>query len=361
MRVVINLLCFRPGKVGGAETYLRGLLAHLPLVARDDELIAVCHADNADALDVPGIERVVVGRSDAEIVRARILEAVSSYRAAAAYRVLAGARPDVVLYPQQSLFPKKTDWPAVLTVLDLQHELHPRNFRLSERIFRKCIYGYSLRKADRLIAISESTRKSILRLHNVPPAKVEAIHLGFEPSRHADVDAWPSPRPYLYYPAASFPHKGHIRLLLSVAALKDSGGFPFQLIFTGQKTRHWATIERVIERCGLGEHVRHLGFVDYRQVIALYKGAAAALFPTEFEGFGLPVLEAATLGKKIVLSGLAVFGELGVPAECQIDFAVPQQLRAALADLSPTRLTREPMTWRETAAQTMRVLRSAAN
>ena len=362
MRIAINLLNFRPGRIGGAETYLRQLLAHLPAAAGDGErLISICDAGNADAVDVPGIERVVIPQSRLRTVCDRSLEAATPWRAKAVERIIDAAMPDVVFYPQQSLFPKVCRWPSVLTVHDLQHRLYPRNFSLTERLFRKCIYGHSLRAAKRIIAISAFTKDSIIRLYNIPSSTIEVVYSGFAPVPCRTIEPWEnSPRPYLYYPAATYQHKGHIALLRTMGNLVADGGFPFRLVLSGQRTTHWREIQRVIHECRLVDQVEHLGFLEYGQVLGLYKSAAAVVFPTEFEGFGLPAVEAASMGKKVIVSRLSTFDEIGIPPECQIDFREADQLRNALADLKPTVLSRQPISWHQTASQTLQVLRTAA-
>ena len=123
---------------------------------------------------------------------------------------------------------------------------------------------------------------------------------------------------------------------------------------------HWKTLCRLIRRLGLQDVVQHVGYVPYDHVRQLYRGAACVVFPTSYEGFGLPILEAVEAGKKILVSRLEVFGELGVPARFQIDFSDPEQLARALQEPGITELENRPWTWAEAAAATMSVLASAA-
>ena len=129
---------------------------------------------------------------------------------------------------------------------------------------------------------------------------------------------------------------------------------------TGLRTRLWPGLERLIRDLGMQPHIRHLGYLDHEDVGRVYAGASAVLFPTLFEGFGLPVIEAAAFGKKVIVSRLEVFDEIGVPAAFQIDFADPDQLLAALRLSGPTALEKTPATWEEIARATMAELRRAA-
>jgi glycosyltransferase involved in cell wall biosynthesis len=99
-----------------------------------------------------------------------------------------------------------------------------------------------------------------------------------------------------------------------------------------------------------------LGFISYDRVQRLFRGAECILFPTTFEGFGLPVVEAFEAGKKIIVSRLKIFRELGVPDQFQIDFGDPDQLDRAIRLPGIARLQHQPWTWQEAAAATLDVL-----
>jgi len=360
MRIAISLLSFRPGEIGGAETYVRKLVANLVKVAPEDEIALVAFRDNADAITTPGARTAVVHRNDRQMVASRIGEAFTPYRDRLAEQTLAQLAPDVVLFPQQTIFPKHLSVPAVLTVHDIQHLLFPRNFGWFDRAFRSAVYPRSLRRADRIISISEFTRRALLERYELPPDRVRCVHSGFDPRPPSCVTTPEIPRPYVYFPAATFPHKNHRQLFDTIAALRRQGQFNYRLVLSGMQTSYWPKLHRHAEGLGLSDVITHVGFVPYDTVCGLYYGAEAVVFPTRFEGFGLPVLEAVSFDKKVIVSRLEVFDELGVPAEFCIDFAVPEQLRQALARPGPTVLTKTPSTWDDCARETLRVLREVA-
>jgi glycosyltransferase involved in cell wall biosynthesis len=360
VKVALSLLAFRPGLVGGAETYVRALVRELPAAAGEDAIAAIMDRDLAGRLDTPGMERVVVDRTAREIVALRLLEAFTPYRARDVERAFERTGADVALFPQQSIFPKKVDLPSALTIHDVQHLFHPENFGLADRAFRAAIYPYSMARAARLFANSQWTRRTLVERCGVEAERVAVTPLGFtgdatpvEPYRGIGGS-------YLYYPAATFAHKGHETLLRSYAALRRRGEMEHKLVLTGQKTPLWRRLSRLAGELGVAGDVVHLGFVPYPDVRRLYAGAAAVVFPTRFEGFGMPVVEATELGKKVVVSRLEVFSELGVPGEWQIDFRDPGQLLGALRRDGATVLARRPWTWAETAAATMAELRAIA-
>lgn len=359
-RIAVSLLAFRPGRIGGAETYLRNLLEHLPREARGEALVAVMDRDVAAALPAPGFERVVVDRSARAIVAGRVLEAFTPWRDRALERTFAALRADVAFFPQQSLYPRDVGTPAVLTAVDVQHLVFPEYFPLFDRRFRARIYPPSMARARRVISISEFTRSELVARCGIAPEKVVAIPLGVTRTDVSGIAAYPGLGAYLYYPAASFPHKNHLALLETYAALRRAGRMPYRLVLSGVRTKAWRLVQRRVAALGLGEAVTDLGYVPFADVRRLYAGAEAVLFPTRYEGFGLPVTEAVEHEKKVIVSDIPVFRELGVPARWRIDFADPEQLAAALAQPGPTRLEVAPITWAECARRTLDVLRAAA-
>lgn len=363
MRLLLSLLAFRPGRVGGAETYVRQLVARLPEAAGGgDDLVAIMDRDVEAGLQTPGWRRVVVPRSGSQIVAERILEAITPYRAIAVERAIREVAPDVTLFPQQSVFPKRAAGRAVMTVVDVQHLHHPEHIPALERLFRSAIYPSSMERADHLLAISEFTRSTVLGRCGVDAERVTAVPLGYEPRDASSVapTSLVAP-PYLYYPAATFAHKNHAALIRSYAALRRTGALGAKLVFTGMRTSAWKGLERLGRRLGVSEDVVHLGFLPYAETRRVFAGCDAVVFPSLYEGFGIPVLEAAVeFGKKVITSRLPVFDELGVPPERQIDFDDPEALRGALALPGPTLLTRRPSTWAECARRTLEVSRSVA-
>lgn len=361
MRFAVSLLSFRPGRVGGAETYLRELLAHLPVVAGGDRFAVVLHPGAAEALPTPGLERIVVARSDATLVAERILEAFTPWRARALERLFASLGADAVLFPQQSIFPKRAPVRAVLTVHDLQHLAHPENLSRFDRAFRAGIYGESLRHAERVLAISEFTRRELVTRCGVPGDRISVVRQGSRPPPAAPVTPWRGAGgPYLYYPAASWPHKAHATLFRSYAALRRADRIEQKLVLTGERTAHWPVLARLVEKLAIAADVIHLGFVPAAQVEGIFAGASAVVFPSRHEGFGMPILEAARLGVPVVTSRLDVFEEIGVPAARRIDFADPEQLARALSAGGPAALERAPASWEDVARETVAALRAAA-
>jgi glycosyltransferase involved in cell wall biosynthesis len=362
MHVVISLLNFRPGKIGGTETYLRKLIPELARQRENDRITLMTYRDNQREILPEGVDLHCLPYNAKAITRMRVLEAFTPWRARQIERAFDALKPDVVFFPQQSMFPKRLRQKKVMTVLDFQHLVIPSNFSIADRAFRAAIYPYSLRAADRLVTISDFTRQELQQFYPGQQAKASVALLGYDPPANIDTtESSGVSGPYIYYPAASLVHKNHLGLFETIAKLKGRGEFPFQLILSGIQTPYWNKLQQHITRLGLDDVVQHVGYISYARVQALYRDARAVVFPTTYEGFGLPIMEAISAGKPVIVSRLAVFRELGVPDQWCIDFADADQLAAALEQTGPTVLERTPPDWASCASLTWQVLRSLAN
>jgi len=109
------------------------------------------------------------------------------------------------------------------------------------------------------------------------------------------------------------------------------------------------------------EYIIDYGFINYTQVKHLYHGADAIVFPSEFEGFGLPVLEAVQFEKKIICSRLSVFDEIGVPTQYQIDFSDENELYKAILSETPFKLEKQPLSWDDSISRIYNVIKKVVN
>lgn len=364
MRIVISLLNYRPGQIGGTETYLRKLVAGLDALCAQagDELVLVSRAGDIDDFVAPHARRIALPLADRQLVIQRSLEALTPWRAKAIERVFADIGADVALFPQQSIFPKACAGPMAMTVHDVQHLVLPANISKAERIFRWASYPRSLRRADKLLAISEYTKRTVVEHCGIDADKLTVIPHGIDADEAIDqVQPWnPVDKPFVFYPAASHPHKNHAALFRSIAALREEGRWQHHLVLSGKRTTYYQTLEAMLTSSGLSDLVTHVGFVSFGKVQQLYQAADTVVFPTQFEGFGLPVLEAAQFGKRLITSRLEVFEEIGVPRENQIDFDKPEQFARAMTLPSPTVLTHQPITWAEHARRVHALLHELA-
>jgi len=356
MKFGVSLLNYRPGSVGGIETYIRKLIEELSSPGQDHEIHFIAGPDVAGRLpkDARPHGMAISGRG---LIGWRCVEAFTPFKAGKIARQIDEAGYDAVLFPQQSIFPIGVQTPAVLTVVDVQHLHRPEHYGLFDTHFRRAIYPTSLEKSRRIIAISEATKHDLVNLCGINGKKIEVIHMGFD-AKPASCETTERivQEPYLYYPAATFPHKGHANLLRCFAKLKGKNAGAPKLVLSGMQTPLWRQLHKQVRVLGLESEVVHVGFVSYEHVVSLYQHAEAVVFPSEFEGFGMPVLEAARYGKPIFCSNLPVFEELGVPGDNRLDFRNEDALLHILDVLEPTVLLKTPISWAECAKKTLQAM-----
>lgn len=373
MQLAINLSFLRPGRVGGAEIYLRGLLAELaPRLERPPVLY--CPAEAAPTFDPDGPWRVAALSPGPFTQRKRLMDENWRLRS-----LLARHRVDVLFTPTSIaplLLPRRVR--QVATIYDLQHLSLPGNFSARTRLARTLLYRATARRCRKIIAISEFTRRELVAHRWATPDRVVAIPLGFDAPPPPGPEAVAAARarhalaePYWIFPAMLAPHKNHELLLRALARVRARGAVPGQLVLIGAPRPGYAALERLAAELGIADRVRALGYVDRAEVFPLVAGARALLFPSRFEGFGLPLLEAMHLGTPVVSSTATSLPEVGGDAAL---FAAPDDPEAWADHL--LRLERDPalrarlveagrrntarFSWRRCAEQTLAVLREAA-
>ncbi len=292
-------------------------------------------------------------------------------------RALGRDRPDVILFPCSNM-PPGIPCPAVVTMLDLGY-FHPtlRMYKRGDTLYMRRFIRYSARRAERLLAISEHTRADVLRLTRARPQQVTVTPLACDPlykksappgAVTAFTRAHGLPRPYIVYTGNISPRKNLTTLL---AALPRAGDrLACDLAVTGGLA--WSEdFTNTVNQMGLQDRVRRLGHVARSEMPLLYQGATALAFPSLFEGFGLPVLEAQASGTPVVcaaatsLPEVAGDGAVLVPptdadawAEALVRVAGDATLRQQLIERG--RANEARFTWRRTARLTLDALEAAA-
>lgn len=372
MRIVVSLLNYRPGCIGGTETYLQQIVPAMgQVLAADDsgdELAVLCMKHHVEHISFPkNVSVHCVPYTDRQMVLRRSAEALGLFRDRAIEKTINAMKPDVMLFPQQSVYPLRVKVPTVLVVHDLLHLVMPETLGIADRVFRGLLYRKSIAASEHVIAISRETANRLVQHMHVSPEKINVVHHGYaarsaqvlpeDLSQREQLMLAEMGRGFLYYPAATHPHKNHITLIQTLAKLKAAGRWGGRLILSGVQTQYWKKIQHVIAQHHMQDYVTHVGFVSYEMVLCLYQRASAVVFASTHEGFGIPIIEAVMAGCKLVTSRLAIYEEIGVPKRAMIDFADAQALAEALGDTMPTTLEQQPITWQDAAHQTLDVLR----
>jgi glycosyltransferase involved in cell wall biosynthesis len=286
MRVALPLLTLVPGVSGGSETYARELCRGLARVGRHDyeALVPTLAPDAGDGLPT----LVATGYRAATTTPGRLRAMAGGVLRPGRLRGWA-EEAEVVHYPLTVPIPP-AGRPSVLTLLDVQHLDLPELFPGGERAFRRLAYDRAARRAAHVVVISEWVRNRVLERLRLHPDRVHAVHLGVDHEQFTP-DPTVTREPFLYYPARPWPHKNHARLFEAFTILRASRP-ELRLVLTGAGQ----------DQPGLPDGVEALGDVPLDERVALYRRAAALVFPSLYEGFGLPPVEAMACGCPVACS-----------------------------------------------------------
>jgi glycosyltransferase involved in cell wall biosynthesis len=234
-------------------------------------------------------------------------------------RALELDRLDAAHFPLSVMLPPVDAPPATTTIHDLLHEEYPGFFSRAERAYRRVVYGWSVRRSRIVTTVSEHARESIVARYRLDPDRVRAIHSGIDHERFT-----PAPRErqqFLLYPANAWPHKNHERLLAAFRLVRRERP-DLRLVLTG--TGH--------ERRG-GNGVEARGLVPRDELVELYRTAAALVFPSLYEGFGQPPLEAMACGCPVAVSRVASLPEVCGDAAVYFDPAAVESIAAGIHEV----------------------------
>jgi glycosyltransferase involved in cell wall biosynthesis len=313
MQVGLSLLTLVPRVSGGSETYARELVRALGRVGQHSYRVLL----PTIAPDVDGLPAEVVDEYRASTTMPGRIAAMSEgvVRGGRLRQRLAGL--DVVHFPLTVMIPRVTTPPAVVTVLDLQHEHLPDFFSRAERAYRRAVYGWSIRRSALVITISEHAGQEVVERYGLPESRVRPIHLGLDHGTFTPDDV--AREGFLLYPARAWPHKNHARLFEAFAALRERHP-ELELVLTAYDGP-------------TPPGVRSLGHVPRDELVGLYRTAAGLVFPSLYEGFGQPPLEAMACGCPVASSNAASLPEVCGDGACLFDPTSVEELVAAVEEI----------------------------
>jgi glycosyltransferase involved in cell wall biosynthesis len=242
--------------------------------------------------------------------------------------VIRRERLDLWFCPFTNLEPGPAPVPSVITLHDLQHEFYPEFFTPDELAHRRAFYPRSCAGASAIIAVSEFTRRGAIDRYGVEPRRISTIWHGAAADldwaggreRAAEVrEKYRLPGCYVFYPANTWRHKNHARLIEAVARYRGRHGDGLGLVLTGASDNGQRGVEASIATHGLGGVVRALGLVPRDDLPALYAGSAGLVLPSLFEGFGFPLVEAMLAGCPIAAARAASLPEVAGDAAVLFD------------------------------------------
>jgi glycosyltransferase involved in cell wall biosynthesis len=337
MRIAIDARKLRDFGIG---TYIRNILTELSRLDRTNEYIVLCRPDDIDSGDVLGRNFRMVP------------ETAPNYSVAEQFKIpLSLARESVhLLHEPHYVLPPLVRCRSVVTIHDCIHLMFPQYLpsRLAH-VYAKGSMWSAARKANRILTVSEASKRDILRFFNVPPDKVVVIYNAIDERFLAPANAermdlvrqrYQLDHPFVLYVGNIKPHK-NIERLIDAFGRARSRGCPddVKLVIIGDEISKYPGLRQSVHKHKLDKHVRFLGFQPMETLAAFYRLARAFVFPSLYEGFGLPPLEAMACGTPVVTSNVSSLPEVAGNAALLVD---PYDAEAIAAGICQA-LTDEPL------------------
>ncbi len=301
LSLVVSAATLVAGAMGGSEVYTRQLLNRL---STDPSLTLRVISPSQDAL-ARQPSSILVPTTGSPSSAGRLLSLVAMNLSLKARNAMQKA--DVIHYPlqvQSPLPPEAVN--TVVTIHDVQHLDMPELFSRAERVYRQFVYDIPASRATAIITISEFSKRQIVDKLGVHPTRIHVAPLGHDVTGRPNLAGRED---FILYPARAWPHKNHHRLIQAISILRTRRP-ALRLLLTGCSDSDFA---------GLPNWVTVLGNVPRRSLLQLYKSAACMAFPSLYEGFGLPLLEAMASGCPIAASRRAAIPELCQEAVAYFD------------------------------------------
>jgi glycosyltransferase involved in cell wall biosynthesis len=352
----------------GIGTYVQNLLRQLARLDAESEYVLFCRADDREALSGLGPNfRPVVESAEPYSV----MEQINIPMRLARERINLFHSPHYVLPP---LTPCK----SVVTIHDCIHLMFPQYLpnRLAYGYARTFLW-WAAHGSGQIITVSEASKRDILRYFKIPEQKIHVIHNGLDDRfRQAPPDAevhrvrerFQLQEQFVLYAGNVKPHKNVERLIEAFHHLHTTGFDHLKLLVIGNDISRYATLRRAIHTHNLHKYVRVLGFVPDQTLQILYRLASVFVFPSLYEGFGLPPLEAMACGTPVVTSNASSLPEVVGDAAVLVDpydaRSIAEGIRRVLvddalrADLARRGVARaQSFSWEEAARRVHQIYR----
>jgi glycosyltransferase involved in cell wall biosynthesis len=348
----------------GNEVYVRSLLREFTTLEPQSQFITYVSETGAD--------RLVPRR-----FRTRHIS-VNPYRRLGwdLWRRLGEDKPDLIHLQYTAPVINRT--PVVVTIHDVSFIEHPEYFTSWRRAQLRLTVAWTIKLASRVITVSDFSRDAILRAYPISPDKVRVIPNAASPdfrvisrgrATRAVRDRFGIEAPFIFSVGDLQPRKNHIGLIEAFSKLISAHpNLQHHLVIAGQDTWFSPKVHAVAESSGFASRIHFTGFVSDPELVQLYNAADCFIFPSFYEGFGLPILEAMACGRAVACSSTAAMPEVADGAGLLFDPRNPASITRAMADILLDTEFRERMekrgllraghfNWRKSAQATLDVYR----
>jgi glycosyltransferase involved in cell wall biosynthesis len=370
MRIAFDGTTLRPGRTG-VGYYTEHLLRHIIEEGRQHEVMVL--SNRAVDLARPLPARVQVHGAAWRTPRLVWMHTMAP-------RILRRLQPDVVHFTN-GMVPMASTVPTVVTIHDMSLTLYPKYHPPRRVMLNRPFVDLAARRADAIITVSHSAKRDIVRHYGLADDRVHVVTEAAAPEFHRirDVAALETVRQrygladrFVLYVGSIEPRK-NLRLLLEAFALRARRAeFPHKLVCVGPYGWLSRDIEDLIEKLGIEHLVQFTGYVPFADLPAIYNIAEMVAFPSIYEGFGLPVIEAMACGTPVITGRVAALLEVGGEAIEQIEHLHAELLGDAMVRLAQDRERRHHLSelgvvrasrysWQRAARETLAVYEHAAS
>jgi glycosyltransferase involved in cell wall biosynthesis len=359
----VNALYLIPGGVGGTEIYLRSLLGALALIDNENTYTIFTNRET-DA-------RIAPMQPNFQVAPQPVWASIRPLRILWEQTVLpweVRRRGIQVLFNPGFTAPFVRSCPNVTVFHDLQHKRHPENFRFVELIFWRILLRGAAVCSRRLIAVSKETGGDLEHFYSYPATQIQTIPHGVD-AHFFEIGKIRMPEQMLLCVSTLHPHKNLDTLLRGFARFRVR--YPeFRLTMAGLRGLHADELERLREELGLSNVVEFTGWIPRDNLYDLFRRASAFIYPSRFEGFGMPVLEALAAAIPSACADVEPMKSLAGSAALKFDPSSAEDICDTMEALTQDQSVRERLhsegplraaqfSWESAARETLRVLLAA--
>lgn len=349
------------GKWGGVSVYTCRLIRAIATHSKKHHysvLIRLSELEHWDDRKWPENMRLVVlqpkhlGNRVIRYVKQLIQKCIPSYRSKSylAHQIDA-LKLDLLHYPRTTIWPLDIDTPCVLTFFDLQHKYYPQFFTEMKLQRRGETYPVSVKKAEKVIIPSKFTGATLAENYKVVSEKMVHVPVGISEEfypRDADEvrnvkSKYSLPDKFLFYPANPWPHKNHARLMAALRIYENVYDCRLKLVVSGKLRHENRRAEEFAIAAGVADQLIDLGFIPISDLPGLYGAATALVFPSLFEGFGIPLLEAMACGCPVVAANATSVPEVVGDAAVLFDPFDPGDIAEKIYQVVSDKLLRKDL------------------
>ena len=310
----------------GIGTYIRNLLRQLARIDSQTGFVILCRPEDCPAVATLGENFRAVAETAGNY---SVVEQVAIPLALRRERVTLFHAPHYVL-------PPLVRCPSVVTIHDCIHLMFPQYLpNRAALTYARASIRLAARQATRVLTVSHSSKRDILRFVDTQPEKIDVIYNAYDerfgiPPREEAIESvrerYQLNDPFVLYAGNVKPHKNLERLIETFHLVRQRGHDQLKLVLIGDEISKYAALRRAVHRYQLHKYVRFVGYLPEETLAVMYRLASVFVFPSLYEGFGLPPLEAMASGTPVVTSNVSSLPEVAGDAAVLVDPYSPESI-----------------------------------